>query len=365
VRHDFFALANGATVSGATSLPLFSRRTVIWGSAWGIGVGVVEFLGITSIENWGSWQQLSWWLLYWMMPFWCVVGMLFVWLADRWTRGGKIGEFIVCFLALSFLAASLQPPLSEGLTLLTRQLFPPLERFAREVGTIEPNRQNWAGLSLFHVWATCFYGAMLVIAYSLTVRSARIRSLLFQSAMSRSRTETLLDAERLQALQSQIDPHLLLDSMQELEHRYRVDPERAERLLETLVDFLRHAMHGLRMPVSTINAELRLAQAFAQLQRERGVQGAWRVIEDTTTDDHYKFPSLLMLPLLALGGEGGRPLMRIRAESGQTVLSMHGLMRDVSDDLRQTIRARLYTLYGDRFQFDTPLSSLAITLKSA
>lgn len=352
-------------MSGATTARLFSRRTVIWGSAWGVSVGIVEFLGITSIENWGSWQQLSWWLLYWMMPFWCVVGMLFVWLADRWTRGGKVSEFMVCCLVLCILAAGLQPPLSEGLTLLTKHLFPRVERFARELGTIEPNRQNWAGISLLHLWETFFYGGLLVIAYSLTVRSARIRSLLFQSAMSRSRTEALLDAERLRALQSQIDPHLLLDSMQELEQRYRADPERAERLLETLVDFLRHAMHGLRMPVSTVNAELQLAHAFAQLQRERGVEGAWRVIEDAPSDDSYKFPSLLMLPLLALGGEGGRPLMRIQFESGQTVLSMHGLTHGVSDELRQTIRARLYSLYGDHFQFDTPLSSLAITLQSA
>jgi hypothetical protein len=74
-----------------------------------------------------------------------------------------------------------------------------------------------------------------------------------------------------------------------------------------------------------------------------------------------------MLPLMALGGNGGRPLLRVRAQSGQAVLSLHGLSRGVSAELRQQIQARLYAMYGDRFHFEvqqsTP-SELRITLQS-
>jgi hypothetical protein len=183
----------------------------------------------------------------------------------------------------------------------------------------------------------------------------RTRQLLYQSAMARSRAAALLDDARLQALQSQIDPNLLLDSMQELDQRYRTNPDRAERLLEALVEFLRYAMHGLRVPVSTLKAELHLARAFSRLQLERGRGGVWRIVEDSEFPSAapLKFPSLLMLQLLALGGDDEPAILRVRADRGQTVLSLHGLSRSVSAELHQQVRTRLYALYGERFQFDS------------
>jgi hypothetical protein len=139
-------------------------------------------------------------------------------------------------------------------------------------------------------------------------------------------------------------------------------------LFEALVEFLRHAMHGLRNPVSTVDAELKLARAFVQLQQERGVHGGWRVIEEPAQIvSPHEFPSLLMLPLLALGGEGGRPMLRVRVQNGQTELSLHGLARGVSVELRQQIGARLRVLYGERFRFESlspAYNQLAITLPS-
>jgi len=220
---------------------------------------------------------------------------------------------------------------------------------------------------MYQLWETTFYGSLLVAARNFTMRVERTRHLLHHSAMARSCTETLLDAARLQALQSQIDPNLLLDSMQELDQRYRASPERAERLLEALVEFLRYAMHGLRVPVSTLAAELQLARAFSHLQHERGVESAWRIVEESEPPSTpLKFPSLLMLKLLALGGEGGRPMLRVRAESGQTVLSLYGFSLSVSAELRQQIRTRLYALYGERFDVESHLLSahhLRITLQ--
>jgi len=221
--------------------------------------------------------------------------------------------------------------------------------------------------SLYQLWMTLFYGALLVAARMFTVRVERTRHLLHQSAMARSRAEALLDTARLQALQSQIDPTLLLDSMRELEQRYRKSPERAERLLEALVEFLRFAMHGLRMPVSTLDAELQLARAYSHLQLERGVESAWRIVEEPSPLlAQIEFPSLLMLLLMALG-EGGRPMLRVLVHSGRTVLSLHGLSQSVSAELRQQIQIRLYALYGERFQLEFHLPSVhqfSITLQT-
>ena len=354
-------------MSAALSVRSAPGGGAYWGITWAVAVGIVEYLTVAPIEDWGSVHQLLFWLLYWVMPYWCVVGCMFVWLADRHERFGSRGRLIAAFLTLCGVSAVLDPMLSIVLIRLARDAFPQFERYAAELRAIEPTWGNWSSFFIYQVWETTFYGGLLVAARIFTLRVERARHRLYQSAMARGRIESSLDAARLQALQSQIDPNLLLDSMQELEQRYRASPERAERLLEALVEFLRNAMHGLRVPVSTLGAELQLARAFSHLQRERGVESAWRIVEEPTPPGtSFKFPSLLMLPLMALGGDGGRPMLRVRAESGQAILSLHGLSRSVSAELSQQVRSRLYALYGERFHFDYPhaTNQLRITLQS-
>jgi hypothetical protein len=351
-------------MNGAAPFRFEAKNATYWGIIWGVGVGIVEYLTVAPIDEWGSMEQLLFWLLYWMMPFWCVVGYVLVWLADREERVTHRGRFLAVSIAFCVICAILQPLLSIALVSLTITIFPGFERYAAATGALRPEWTNWTALSLFQLWETLFYGSLLVAARIFTVRVERAGHLLHQSAMARSRTEALLDVARLQALQSQIDPNLLLDSMQELEQRYRVRPERAERLLEALVEFLRYAMHGLQVSVSTLDAELHLARAFSHLQQERGVEGAWCIIEEPAPGTTpFKFPSLLMLPLLALGG--GRSMLRVRMENGQAVLSLNGLSQSIPDQLRQQIQTRLYALYGERFHFECQLQAprqLRITL---
>jgi hypothetical protein len=354
-------------VSATLRIRSGSRGGALWGITWGVVVGLVEYLIIAPIDDWGSMRQIVFWMLYWMIPYWCVVGCVLIWLADHHERIGSRSRLIAVFFALCALAAVLDPFLSITLIHLTTTAFPWFGRYSAELREIEPTWGTWSTFSLYQLWVATFYGGLLVATRIFTVRVERTRHLLHQSAMARSRAEASLDAARLQALQSQIDPNLLLDSMQELDQRYRSCPERAEQLLEALVEFLRYAMHGLRVPVSTLAAELQLARAFSQLQHERGVAGGWRIVEESQPPTApLKFPSLLMLQLLALGDGSGRPLLRVRAQSGQTILSLHGFSARVSADLRQQIRARLYALYGERFDVESDLPNphqLTITIQ--
>jgi hypothetical protein len=136
--------------------------------------------------------------------------------------------------------------------------------------------------------------------------------------------------------------------MGELEKRYRTEPEGAERLLETLVEFLRCAMPGLREPTSTVDTELRLARAYVRLQEERGSTSGWRIEEMEGGTLHAKFPSLLMLPLLALGADGLSPLLTTQAANGRVTLTLSGL-REASLDVVQLLRSRLQGVYGEAF----------------
>jgi Histidine kinase len=342
-----------------------TRRVAVWGISWGLAVTFLAPLSAFRAEALGSVQMLLWWLIYFATPLWCAIGCLFVWAVERGERVAGGRGVVVAWLAVAVLGSVLYPPLSFALTSLTQSLFP-VSQLAAQFGVAIPawNATAFCDLSAFNLWDTLFFGGLLTLAYVLTSRAERTRALLHEVAMTRTRTEELLDAARLETLEQQIDSNLLLRCMQELEQRYRVDPDGAERLLEALVEFLRCAMRGLRERVSTLEIELHLARAYALLQRERGVAGVWEVDPERLPATPMPFPSLLMLRLLALGGDAEQPRLRTAAEGGAVRVSLVGLAYGAPTELRQSLCARLRGLYGDRFrlEYSPAAGMLAISL---
>jgi histidine kinase len=324
------------------------RRIIVWGTAWGIAITVVEQLAFTPSEAWATVSMLSWWLTDWLTPLWCLVGCVFVWVADRAARQHQIRGALLGWLTVAVTSAIVQPFLSNRVPTWIRDVLPDAAALTTHGATHMPPHPLTMSLTVYNLWINLFYGGLLMMAYSLTLRRERTRSLMHASAVARNRTQTVLDEARLLALQRQVDPALLLSSMGELEKRYRNEPDGAERLLEALVEFLRCAMPGLREPVSTVDTELRLARAYVRLQKERGSISGWRIEELQTEPLHAHFPSLLMLPLLALGANGSHPLLTNQAANGRVTLTLSGL-REVSLEFVQHLRARLQSVYGEAF----------------
>jgi hypothetical protein len=289
--------------------------------------------------------MLWWWLTAWLTPLWCLVGCMFVWVADRVARQHQIRGAVLGWATVAVTSAIVQPLLSNHVQTWIGEVLPGAAALTTNENMQMPPRPLTMSLAVYNLWINLFYGGLLMIAYSLTLRRERVRSLLHASTSVRNRTQAILDEARLQALQRQVDPALLLSSMGELEKRYRNEPDAAERLLESLVEFLRCAMPGLRDPVSTVDAEMRLARAYVKLQNERGPRSGWSIEELHSGPLHAKFPSLLMLPLLAMGAEGSNSHLTTRSANGQVTLTACGL-REASLDFVQSLRARLQSLYG-------------------
>ena len=321
------------------------RRILVWGTAWGIAITVVEQLDFTPGVVWATVTMLWWWLTAWLTPLWCLVGCMFVWVADRAARQHQIRSALLGWLTVAVTSAIVQPFLSNHMQTWIGEVLPAAAVLTTNVNMQMPPRPLTMSLAVYNLWINSFYGGLLMISYSLTRRRERMRSLLHANAVARNGTQAILDEARLQALQRQVDPALLLSSMGELEKRYRNEPDGAERLLEALVEFLRCAMPGLRDPVSTVDTEMRLARAYVRLQNERGPRSAWSIEELQSGPLHAKFPSLLMLPLLAMGAEGSNSRLTTRSANGQVTLTVSGL-REASLDFVQSLRARLQSLYG-------------------
>jgi two-component system, LytTR family, sensor kinase len=199
--------------------------------------------------------------------------------------------------------------------------------------------------------------SVAVILYAVLSRLHRRRLELLRSTALQ---ESLREA-KLHALDLELRPHFLFNTLNGVVALIASEPARAERMVVTLCDLLRVTMARTGTEV-TVRDELRQLQLYLDIQRIRfGEQLSIVVSADSSTLD-MTMPAMLLQPLvenslthgLARKCDVGQITIRIRPDVDFLELS-------VSDDgvglpatgwqegigLRNS-RDRLTTLYGDR-----------------
>jgi len=180
----------------------------------------------------------------------------------------------------------------------------------------------------------------------------------------------LLSEARLLSLQGQVDPAFLLRAMVEVERRYARDPAGMGRLLDRLVGFLRAAMPGVRSGVSTLAAEVRLAERYAEVCAELGPDRAIWTIQVEGALPELPFPSLLLLPLLdqltAASGSTRRVEMQVTQRDGHCILMLaRGAPeheRRLTPELLYRLQVGLRAVFGDAWALQSGLASAAVVL---
>ncbi|HZZ93447.1 MAG TPA: histidine kinase [Usitatibacter sp.] len=169
---------------------------------------------------------------------------------------------------------------------------------------------------------------------------------------------------KLSALQAQVEPHFLYNTLASVQALTEVDPQRASEMTGHLIHYLRNALPKMREAVSTVGQEVELVRAYLNiLQMRMGKRLAFEI--DVPPELlGAPFPPL-MLPSLVENAikhgleplrEGG--MVRITAEALD-----HRLRLRVADTGRgfsdapgtgvglANIRERLAALYGDAAHF--------------
>jgi hypothetical protein len=270
------------------------RRTVIYGLLWGIATTAVEAaLPLGHVRG----AEVTGFLLR-LLLLWCIGGVTLAIVLTLFGRRAGSTAITLAFAAIApLLASTLTNNTAGGIT-------------------AHPLHVLWGGL---------VYGGLFVLTYRLHERSESIRGVLAHAEIARQRTETLLSAEQLKAMQGQVDPAFLLRVMTQVESRYGRDHAGVDRLLDSLVGFLRDAMPGVRSGASTLLAELRLARAYARVLAEfEPGGGRWRIdVPDLVPE--VPFPPLLMLPVLDRLASGTTQgiVLELRNEDGRCMLTLH------------------------------------------
>ncbi|HEX4334256.1 MAG TPA: histidine kinase [Usitatibacter sp.] len=165
---------------------------------------------------------------------------------------------------------------------------------------------------------------------------------------------------KLSALQAQVEPHFLYNTLASVQALTETDPPRATAMTGHLISYLRNALPKMRESSSTVGQEIELVRAYLNiLQMRMGKRLAFEIDVPPELMD-APFPPL-MLPSLVENAikhglepqrEGGTVRIFASAEGNRLRMGVADTGRGFSETLGsgvglENIRERLAALYGD------------------
>ncbi|MGZ5081039.1 MAG: histidine kinase, partial [Usitatibacter sp.] len=165
---------------------------------------------------------------------------------------------------------------------------------------------------------------------------------------------------KLSALQAQVEPHFLYNTLASVQALTEVDPTQANAMTGHLIQYLRNALPKMRESVSTVGQEIELVRAYLNiLQMRMGKRLAFDIAVPPELMD-APFPPL-MLPSLVENAikhglepqrEGGEVRISAELADGKLRLSVADTGRGFGETLGAgvgltNVRERLAAMYGD------------------
>ena len=180
-------------------------------------------------------------------------------------------------------------------------------------------------------------------------------------ADSEQQERAVLEA-RMQALQAQIEPHFLFNTLASIDQLILSDPPRASRMQQSLIRYLRSAMPQMRDPGRpSLGQQLALSTAYLDIM---GMRMEGRLQSSVSVPDGLKsaaFPSMMLQTLvenairhgLEPKPEGGRIEIGAEVVDGQLAVRVQdtgvGFVPKAEAGVGlANVRERLQVLYGGR-----------------
>ncbi|MBK9523124.1 MAG: histidine kinase [Rhodocyclaceae bacterium] len=119
---------------------------------------------------------------------------------------------------------------------------------------------------------------------------------------------------RLQALQAQVEPHFLFNTLAAVEHLIETDPPRAAKMQGNLIGYLRSVMPNLRKPDSTVGREVDICRHYLEILKVRMEDRLDIVIDVPPGLESASLPPLILQSLVENAIQHG---LEPKAEGGQ------------------------------------------------
>ena len=203
--------------------------------------------------------------------------------------------------------------------------------------------------------------AAIKIAYARTVKAEAQAAAAHHVAEEESLKRQLAEA-KMAAMQAQVEPHFLFNTLASIDHLIETDPPRASQMQKNLIALLRAAMPAMRDKATSLGRELDVVRPYLEILKVRmgeRLQGQVSVPEGLYSAD---FPPMMLQSLvenaikhgLEPKADGGALTVAAQVAHGKLEVSVAdtgvGFARAATAGTGmglQNIRERLKLIYGD------------------
>ena len=272
-------------------IPYFRRwkcgpvRDLVFTLIWNCGIGLAFFLiGVMFRPKGLNWDDLVSNMVvanaigYTLHAMFLVTGRLGI---DRWARSFGPAATAAYYTILSTVGVVV------GFTAVALAFDPGALQWI-----LQPRWLAMMGLSSMVI------STVLAIVFFASVRRARAEADLARERERIERVEREATLANLRALQAQIEPHFLFNTLANVTSLVDTDPGAAKRMLESFNRFLRASLAATRTDNTTLGADAELISAYLDvLQVRMGKRLAWRIEVPPELAD-FALPPMLLQPLV-------------------------------------------------------------------
>jgi sensor histidine kinase YesM len=211
----------------------------------------------------------------------------------------------------------------------------------------------------------------LTISYFFQSRTviAETTAALRQKELERILSQHQLNEANLRVLQAQIEPHFLFNTLSNILSLISTDPDKAERMLSNLTEYLRASLQQTRAERIELQDELATVRAFLEIMAVRMEKRLTYHIDVPPELFAMMIPPLLLQPLVENAVEHGidpKPeggTINVRAERDGDMLALE--ISDNGDGIKESnrlgvgmanIRERLKLLYHGKANFQVKVA---------
>jgi two-component system LytT family sensor kinase len=207
-------------------------------------------------------------------------------------------------------------------------------------------------------WTIVTYSSIAILGYAFNLRRRN-----HERQLQVAKLETELVEARLGALAGELQPEFLYAALDTVSKLVHVNPDRADRAISKLADFLRLVLNRTGIVVGPLQDELECVERYIEIEQLRLGTGLSMTLEIDPDTLDAEFPPMTLhsiVELLLDHPTGQQLTAAITIESSHDDAGLHiRISRAVEESLPETVRSRwarrlaairerLRDLYGDK-----------------